>query len=160
MILDKLTEFADAVSVAAAASTINVGNQIDTGAAGLDAGNGRPVYLVITVDTSIITGGAAGTIAFQLVSDSTASIAVDGTQSIHFVSKSFVTDDDALNELDAGKIAVVVALPMEGAVPYERFLGVQAVIGTTTITAGAISAFLTLDPRAYKAYKGATGTVN
>jgi hypothetical protein len=41
---------------------------------------------------------------------------------------------------------------------YEQFLGVQAVIGTTTITAGKINAFLTTKPTSQgKAYPMATG---
>lgn len=155
MILDKLTEFADAQSVAGTAgTTINVGSQIDLGSA-RDIGAGQPLYLVINVDTSIITGGSAGTIAFQLASDSTASIATNGTQTIHYTSKAFVTDDDALNALDAGATAVIIALPMEG-VAYEQFLGVQAVIGTTDTTAGKINAFLTHDVAKWKAYADAT----
>ena len=155
MILDKLTEFADAQSVVGTAgTTINVGSQIDIGSA-RDIGAGQPLYLVINVDTSIITGGTAGTIAFQLASDSSAAIATNGTQTIHYTSKAFVTDDDALNELDAGETAVIIALPMEG-VAYEQFLGVQAVIGTTNTTAGKINAFLTHDPSTWKAYADAT----
>lgn len=155
MILDKLTEFADAQSVVGTAgTTINVGSQIDLGSA-RDIGAGQPLYLVINVDTSIITGGTAGTIAFQLASDSTASIATNGAQTIHYTSKAFVTDDDALNELDAGETAVIIALPMEG-VAYEQFLGVQAVIGTTDTTAGKVNAFLTHDPSKWKAYADAT----
>ena len=155
MILDKLTEFADAQSVVGTAgATINVGSQIDLGSA-RDIGAGQPLYLVINVDTSIITGGVAGTIAFQLASDATAAIATNGTQTIHYTSKAFVTDDDALNELDAGETAVIIALPMEG-VAYEQFLGVQAVIGTTDTTAGKINAFLTHDVAKWKAYADAT----
>ena len=154
MILDKRTEFADAVSVAGTAgTTINVGSQIDLSVA-RDIGAGQPLYLVITVDTDIITAGAAGTIAFQLASDASESIAVNGTQSIHFTTKAFVTDDAALNELDAGDVAAVIALPMEG-VAYERYLGVQAVIGTTDTSAGKINAFLTQDVAKWKAYADA-----
>lgn len=151
MIIDKRTEFADAVSVAAAAGTANIGNQIDISVA-RDVGNGKTTYVVITCDTSIITGGVAGTIQFQLVSDDSASIATDGSQSVHWVSPEFVTDDDALNDLDAGDVVAVFTLPLEGSVPYERFLGIQAVVGTTTVTAGAISAFLTPDAHGWKAY--------
>lgn len=142
-IMDARTEFADAVSVAAVASTINVGNIIDTSVV-RDLGNGEPVYLNITVDTDVVTGGSAGTIAFQLVSDSTTTIAVDGTASNHYTSKSFVTDD-AGYDLTAGKVAVCIALPLEG-VAYERYLAVQAVIGTTTTTAGKVNAWLSLNP--------------
>lgn len=154
MITDKRTEFADAVSVAAVAGTINVGDQIDLSVI-QDIGNGHPVYLVITCDTGIITAGAAGTIQFRLVSDATASIATNGTATVHWTSKAFVTDDDALNELDAGETIAVVALPLDGSAAYEQFLGIQAVIATTEVTAGKINAFLTLDPKGWKAFPNA-----
>lgn len=160
MILDARNEFADAVSVAAVAGTAVIGNQIDMQALGatpagtgyqMDVGNGQPVYLVITTDTEIITGGTAGTIKFQLVSDSTAALAVDGSSTVHFDTGTFVTDDAAANspQLNAGGVICCVALPLEGAV-YERFLGILAIIGTTTVTAGKINAFLTLDPIGWK----------
>jgi hypothetical protein len=44
-----------------------------------------------------------------------------------------------------------VALPMEGQA-YERYLAVQAVIATTTVTAGKINAFLTHDVSKWKSY--------
>lgn len=152
MILDERNEFADAVSVAASAGTANIGDVIDLSVA-RDIGNGEPMYLVINVDTEIITGGSAGTIAFQLVSDASGTIATDGSQTVHFKSRDFVTDDAAANDaaLSAGAFPVVVALPMEGQA-YERYLGVQAVVGTTTVTAGKINAFLTHDVSKWKSY--------
>ena len=154
-ILDETNEFADAVSVAAVASTINVGDVIDTTVV-RDMGNGEPIYLVISVDTEVITAGAAGTITFQLISDSITTPATDGTATVHYQSAAFVTDDAAANaaELDTGGVPVVIALPWQG-VPYERYLGVQAVIGTTTITAGAVNAYLTLVPPRWVAYPDA-----
>lgn len=152
MILDNTLEFADAVSVAAAAGTANIGDVIDLSVA-RDVGNGEPMYLVITVDTEIITGGSAGTIQFLLVSDSTDTIATNGTATTHYASRLFVTDDASANDaaLSAGAVPVVVALPMEGQA-YERYLAVQAVIATTTVTAGKINAFLTHDVARWKAY--------
>jgi len=152
MIIDTLTQFADAESVAAAAGTALIGHVIDLGATPQDYGNGQPMYLVITVDTSIITGGAAGTIKFQLASDAQAAIAVNGTATVHLDTGTFVTDDDALNDLDVGGVAFVGAMPTGAGRNYERYLGVLATIATTTVTAGAISAFLTADPRRWKAY--------
>ena len=153
MILDERTEFADAVSVAAAAGTALIGDVIDTEVAG-DIGNGTPVYLVLTCATSIITGGVAGTIKFQLVSDAQAAIATDGSATVHVDTGTFVTDDDGSNELDAGDVIAVIALPLEGKV-YERYLGILAIVATTTVTAGAINAFLTFDPHGWKAYPDA-----
>lgn len=153
MILDERTEIADAVSVAAIASTALIGDQIDLSAVHRDIGVGEPLYLVITVDTEIITGGNAGTIQFSLVSDATAAIAIDGSATVHWTSKLFVTDDAAANDaqMNAGGVIAVVALPQEGAV-YERYLGLLAIIATTTVTAGKINAFLTHDAAKWAAY--------
>lgn len=157
MIMDSRLEFADAASVAAAAGTANLTNQIDTGSVVRDLGNGEPIYLVVTVDTSIVTGGSAGTIAYQLVSDDTASIATNGTQTVHAVSKSFVTGSTATLAAGtaAGAVAWVIALPQ--GIAYERYLGVQAVIGTTTTTAGKVNAFLTKDLTGNGIYPDALG---
>lgn len=157
MIIDERNEFADAVSVAkTAGSTYNIGDVIDVSVA-RDMGNGQPVYLVVSVDTEIITGGAAGTIQFQLVSDSTSTPSTDGTQSIHVISEEYVTDGTDANdaELKAGEVPFQVVLPVEGQ-QYERYLGVQAVVGTTDTTAGKINAFLTLDPFGWKSYADAS----
>ena len=169
MIFDTFNEFADAVSVAAAAGTYNLGNQIDRQAAGLTLDGGVPVYLCINVDTAIVTGGVAGTIQFYVCSDNTASIATNATESRHLLTAQFVTDDDPT--IPAGQTLYFGALPMAvdyvsravagtwtttgpGA-PYERYLGVNYIIGTTTTTAGKVNAFLTLDPRGWKSYADA-----
>lgn len=154
MIIDTRTQFADAESVAAAAGTALIGDVIDMTVA-RDLGNGKPVYLVILTQTSIITGGSAGTIKFQLASDAQAAIAVDGSATVHFDTGTFVTDGDDANALDAGAVIAVVPLPLETVNSYERYLGILATIATTTVTAGAVDAFLTLDPRGWVAHANA-----
>ena len=151
MILDKLNEFCDATSVAAIASTALVGNVIDLSVVGSDIGVGGCTYLVIRTTTEIITGGTAGTIQFQLASDAQAAIAIDGSATVHLTSPSFVTDDAAANSdaLNVGGTIMVAELPYG---TYERYLGILAVIGGQTVTAGAIDAFLTRDPAVWKAY--------
>lgn len=151
MIMDERTEFCDATSVAAAAGTALVGDVIDLGTVARDIGNGQPVYLVITTATEIITGGAAGTVKFQLVSDSTANLATSPT--VHIDTGTFVTDDSAANsaQLNAGGVIFCGPLPLQGNV-YEQYLGILCVTATTTTTAGAINAFLTLDPTGWAAY--------
>jgi hypothetical protein len=153
MILDKRNEFADAVSVAAAAGTALIGDVIDTGSIARDLGQGQPIYLVITTDTEIITAGAAGTIKFQLASDAQAAIATDGTATVHIDTGTFVTDDAAANDvqLNAGGVIACIPLPVQGKV-YERYLGILAITATTTTTAGKINAFLTDDPTGWRAY--------
>jgi hypothetical protein len=156
MILDNTLEFADAVSVAAAAGTALIGDVVDLGAQPDDIAVGTPMYLVITVDTEVITGGAAGTLTFKLASDAQAAIATDGTATVHVASPAFVTDGTDANaaELKAGATTFVVALP--SGVTYERYLGILAVTATTTTTAGAINAFLTTDVARWKAYADAS----
>lgn len=151
MILDERLEFADAESVAGAAGTALIGDVIDLGEAGRDIGNGELLYLCIQTATEIITGGTAGTIQFSLASDAQAAIATDGSATVHLTSASLVTDDADANSdtLNAGGNILFAALPMG---TYERYLGILCTIGTTTVTAGAINAFLTKDPHGWKAY--------
>jgi len=157
MILDTYTEFCSAESVAAAASVALVGDVIDLSASGVDPGQaGKPLYVVIACTTAIITAGTAGTIAFALASDAQAAIAVDGTATQHFASPDYVTDDAALNDLNIGSLIAMFALPMAGFAVYERYLGILVTVGTTECTAGAIDAFLTPDPAAWKAYADAS----
>jgi hypothetical protein len=152
MIMDERLEFADAVSVAAAAGTALIGDVIQLNPP-RDIGNGQQIWLVITVDTEIITGGSAGTVKFQLVSDAQAAIATDGSATVHLDTGTFVTDDAAANsaQLNAGGTICCIALPLQGQV-YEAYLGILCITATTTTTAGKINAFLTLDPRGWAAY--------
>lgn len=154
MILDERLEFADAVSVAAAAGTALIGDVIDLGAANLDVGIGEEIWLIVQTDTEIITGGAAGTLVIKLASDAQAAIATDGSATDHIISKTFTTDDAAANsaELNAGGVLIAQRLP---AGTYERYLGILAVTGTTTTTAGKINAFLTKNYAKWTAYADA-----
>jgi hypothetical protein len=153
-ILDTLAEFCDAVSVVKTASSSlqTIGNQIDLGAAGINVGAGQPVYLVVTVDTGIITAGSAGTIQFALTSDSTANQATSAT--VLSLSPKYVTDDAPTAALSSGKIVWVQALPSNffsdtgNSNTYERYLSMGVYVVTTDTTAGKINAFLTLDPMA------------
>ena len=156
MILDDRLEFADAALVAAAAGTALIGDQIDLQSIGRDIGSGEPLYLVIQTDTEIITGGVAGTVRFQLVSDAQAAIAIDGSATVHFDTGTLTTGNAASNDpvLNAGAYIAVIALPMEGRV-YERFLGILCITATTTTTAGRINAFLTDDVSRLKYYADA-----
>jgi len=154
-ILDERLEFADGVSVAAAAGTALIGDVINLDVA-RDIGVGKPLYLVLRCATSIITGGLAGTIKFQLVSDAQAAVAVDGSATVHYDTGTFVTDGDDANELDAGALIAVIALPREGNA-YEQYLGILATVATTTVTDGAIDAFITENPPGgWKAYPDAS----
>lgn len=145
MIMDTRAEFASKTAFSTAGTGLAlVGNVMDSSVV-RDLGNGRPVYLVILIDTTVTSAGAA-TVEFDLVSDAQAAIAVDGSASVHFKSTAFPKAS-----LVAGFAAVVVALPWNGGVPYEQFLGILQNVGTAALTAGKFNAFLTLDPAAWVA---------
>lgn len=145
MILDKRNEFCDATALnTGGAGTYLVGDQIDLGTA-RDVGNGEPMYLVITVDTLPTSGGSA-TAQFALASDASASIATDGSATVHLQTKAF-----AISEMAAGQVLAAIALPMEG-VAYERYLGILQTTGTAAFTGGKINAFLTHDVAKWKSY--------
>tara|TARA_R110000822_G_scaffold75151_10_gene180807 strand:+ start:3782 stop:4219 length:438 start_codon:yes stop_codon:yes gene_type:complete len=144
MIMDKLGEFADGGDISAVASTVLSDNVIDIGNS-RDIGQGQPIYLVIQIDVAV--SGTSSTINFRLRSDSTAAI--------HATTSTAHIETGAIPEatLVAG-YTTVIPLPMGTA--YEQFIGVQAVIGTATTTAGTYSAFLTLDPTGWIAAADAT----
>lgn len=165
MLLDERNEFCDATSVvgAAGASWVNIGDQIDLrnvaphGVSGegdnitIDLGP-TDIFLVMTVASSIITAGAAGTVTFRVVSDAVQTPDVS-TATVHFTTKAFVTDGDDANELDAN--AVILAIRLPTGVPYERYLGIQVLRTTTDLTGGAVNAFLTTEARRWRAYADA-----
>lgn len=158
MILDERNEFADAVSVAAAAGTAVIGDVIDLNSTSIAPNTttnleGSDMYLVLQTDTEVITGGAAGTIQFFLVSDSLATLGagVVAGCTTHYATAALVTDDAALNDarLNAGGLIYCGKLPHGS---YERYLGILCTVATTEVTAGKINAFLTSDPALYRAY--------
>ena len=149
MILDERNEFCDATSLnTGAAGTYNIGDVIDLGVA-RNLGGDQALYLVVTVDTGITVAASTGTVQFQLVSDGTDTIATNGTQSIHAISKAHATSTAAIA---AGSVLMAVQVPLEGSTAYERYLSVQQVTGTTAINAGKVNAFLTTDVAVWKSY--------
>ncbi len=147
MLLDKLLEFADSFDVSEVVGTYLMPNQIDLSRAGSDPGNGQPIWLMILVNEAITSGGAS-TIQFRLASDDSAVIH-DTSSTEHLLTETF-----SVAQLAQGAV-FPYALPVEG-LAYERFLGVQAIIATATVTGGTVSAFLTFDPHGWKAYPDAS----
>lgn len=147
MILDELTEFCDATALnTGAAATYNLGDIIDTGSVSRDIGTGEDLYVVIQVDTTATSGGSA-TADFKLVSDSTTSIATDGTATLHLSSGAI-----AVATLVAGYTILAARLPSG---TYERYLAVQQTTAVAAFTAGKVNAFLTKDIAKWKAYPDA-----
>lgn len=153
MILDSRNEFCNNVLLnTGAAGTYLLGDQIDLGAVPAPGPVGAvdDVYLVLSVTTGI-TAGSAGTVQFQLASDDSASIATNGTATVHLQTPAFVTGTGTgTTTLRPGTVLGVFQLPKSFS--YERFLGVLQVTGTAAITAGRVDAFLTSDPAMWAAY--------
>tara|TARA_R110000765_G_scaffold200964_1_gene306403 strand:- start:2808 stop:3254 length:447 start_codon:yes stop_codon:yes gene_type:complete len=147
MIMDSLLEFADGADISQAAGTYLSTNVVDLQSA-RDIGNGQPLYLVIQIDAAVTSGGSA-TVQFRLRSDSVAAV--------HATTSTGHTDSGAIAvaSLVVG-YQIIMPLPPEGSVLYERYLGVQAIVAAATTTAGTYSAFLTLDPAGNKSYPDAT----
>lgn len=148
MILDEYTEFCDATALnTGAAGTYNVGDVIDTKSTAIDPNTTKDfgfseVYLVIRVATAATSGGSA-TGQFRLVSDDSATPSTT-TATVHYTSAAI-----PVASLTAGATVAVVKLPSGS---YERYIGIQQITGTAAFTAGAIDAFLTSDPNAWRAY--------
>lgn len=139
MWLDELNEFADALALnTGAAGTYLVGDVIDLGAGSKPLYDIDDLYLVITIDTAVTSGGSA-TVQFILASDAQAAIATDGSATQHWASAAI-----AKATLVAGYVVAIVELPKQPV--YERYLGILQVTGTAALTAGKFNAFLTLDP--------------
>lgn len=156
MILDERTEFCDATAVnTGGAGSYLLGDQIDTGGGapltdGVNDVDG--LFLVIQVDTAVTSSSASPNgvkLQFHLASDSTASIATDGSATYHFSTSAIEKAS-----LTAGAYVARVALPKG---TYERYLGILQTTSVEAATAGKINAFLTHNPPTAKAFPNAVG---
>lgn len=143
MIMDETLEIADAVSIAGAAATALVGDQIDlrqvSGAEIFDS-----LFLVIQINVAVAGGTSA---QFTLASDAAAAIATDGSATVHWASRIF-----PVAELPLGRRIIV---PLPGGIPVtERYLGLL-VTRVGTLSAGTIDAFLTTDAQRWQAFPDA-----
>ena len=155
MIRDARATFATAVSVAAAAGTAVFGNYIDrTTTPNVDQAR---LYLVIFCTTAIITGGSAGTVQLDLISSAATS---GSSPNIHISSPLWVTGSASVAPLTIGSLMFIQELPRGSGVvglgAYLRYLMMQCVTATTTTTAGAVSAFLTLETGFWANYPNAS----
>lgn len=96
--------------------------------AGRDFGQGENLFLAITVKTAVTSAGAA-TVDFRL---RTAAAAALTASPVDLVGSGAI----AKATLVAG-YQLYIRLPTSGAATYQRFIGVNANIGTAVLTAGA-----------------------
>ncbi len=135
MIIDKLNTFAEKSALPTATGAKLFGDVIDLGASGMHFNDG--IYLIIQVTTAVESAGDA-TVELALASDAQPAIAVDGTATIHASTGAIVKAKLAEGE------RFIIALPPG---QYERYLGVIATVGTAALTAGAVTAALTMTPQ-------------
>lgn len=146
MILDERNEFCDAVALnTGGAASYLLGDVIDLTVARDIGGGEADLYLVIQVDTTATSGGAA-TGAFSLVSDAQAAIATDGTATVHHVTPAI-----PVATLVAGYTVAAIPLP-RGIPAYERYLGILQTTAVAAFTAGKINAFITDNPGKWTPY--------
>lgn len=102
-----------------------------------DPGGGRPIYLIICVDTAFTSASSTATVVFALVEDP--DVDVCDTNSPEIVQ----TDPLVVTRLPLGKVIVI---PVPAGLITERYLGFRGKVGTDTIDTGTVTAFLALDP--------------
>lgn len=135
MITDALLQLSNAQAVTASAVSTNT---IDLGVA-RDVGNGEPLEVDITVDTTVTAAGAA-TVNFQVISSAAAAL----------TSPNVIAQTDAIGkaELPAGRqpIRIRISPHVLASLPIgQRYLGVQYTVATGPLTAGAFTANVVRD---------------
>jgi hypothetical protein len=116
----------------------------DLGLAGREIGVGQPLYVVVIVTTAFTSGGSDDDLEVQLATDDNAAMS----------SATIVQKLGTLPRIsDAGTKMVGVIAPAAG-YALERYIALvyQSVGGAGALTAGAVKAFLTQTPDAFKAY--------
>jgi len=147
MILDERNEFADATVLPTATGRSLVGDVIDLGVARDIGQYGVPLYFVVQIAAAVV--GTTSTVSFELVSDAQAAIATNGTATVHYATAAIPEATLVL-----GYQVAKVPLPLENPA-YERYLGVISNVAVNVLSAGAINAFLTLHPAAWKSHPDA-----
>lgn len=143
MIQDSRSSFGYPTPLNIAMGTSRLGDVIDLAHSGFDASD---LYVVISVRTAAASSGAALT-TFSIVSDSTSTLAVDGSATCHLA-----TGPIPVGQLTAGARIAAFKLP-EGR--YERYLGVLQTTTGAPLSAGVVDMFLTPDPSAPHRYADA-----
>lgn len=140
MYVDSQAQFSNAQAVTATAISENVYDL--NGAAGgnspllQDIGTGQDVYLVVQTAVTATDSGSDATLTLTLESDSTTNLATSPTVHLSTGALAFATYANAGSQVFVGRIP---------AGNYERYLGLRYTIAAGPLTAGAFTAFLTLD---------------
>lgn len=147
MYVDSQSQFSNAQAVTSTAISENV---LDLNASSntnvplvQDIGTGTDVYLVVQTAVTATDSGSDATLTVTLESDSTANLATSATVHLSTGAIAFASFATAGTVLFAGRLPA-------GA--YERYLGLRYTVASGPLTAGAFTAFLTLDVQSYRYY--------
>lgn len=140
MILDAHNQFSDAQAVTSAAGSTNT---IDLGAV-RDIGTGEPLYIVVSVQTTLGDGGSNTGTVVALEGDSTTSFTPDGTVDLFTFAKDAAAGTVKFAKLDPG------SAPLQ--YQYIRLLYSPA---GASLTSGKFDAFLTNNIEKYVSYADA-----
>lgn len=138
-IMDERVLFAENFDLDQEAGTYLFTNQYDLAVDARDLGNGQMLYLNMVVTEAFTDGGDSATLTLNLRSDDSATIHAT-TSSLHFSTGAMLKAP-----LVAGA-QMSFPVPPNNIVPYERYLGLQAVVATAGFDSGMITAWLGLEP--------------
>ena len=149
MILDGQAAFSNPQTVTTGTDTgLKSTNVYDLGLAGREVGPGKPLYVVVEVTTTFTSSGSDDDLAVNLITDDNESM----------TTPTQVQELAVIPRISAAGAVVVGVIAPKPGVALERYIALQYKSkGDGALTAGAVKAFLTETPDAYKAYaKGYT----
>lgn len=149
MYVDTQLEFSDAQAVTATAISANVvdlfaakgSETVLTADTTIDIGQGPDVYLVVQTQTAITDTSSDATLTVTL--ESAADAGLTSGPVVHFSTGALAFATYSA----AGTRIATICLPSGS---YKRYLGVRYTVASGPFTAGAIDAFLTVDPAAVR----------
>jgi len=134
MLIDNNLLFSDAQAVTATAGSTNI---IDTaplfsGNLGRRVGNGKPIYIFISVDVAFTDSGSDSTIAVTVETDDNTSMS----------SATTVATITTFAALTAAGTKFFAPLPIAN---YERYIGIRYTAANGNLTTGSFTAGLVLN---------------
>lgn len=148
MLHDKHLLFAEGAATGATGTRV-VGDVIDLthGGQRRDIGAGETVFVNVVVTTGITVASSTGT--YQVALSTADNDALTTNVSNVVLSAAVATSTTAI---PAGTTLLNVAVPSE---LLRRYIGIREIVATQNTNAGAITAFISKDQAAYRAYDGA-----
>lgn len=135
---DARTTFVTDTAIGASTGTELVGDVINLSTAGPDIGVGRAVYVHIYVTEAFDSDADGASVELQLVTDDSASIATDGSATVHWYSGVIAEADWTLGK------HITFVIPA-GIATKEQYVGLLAVTSGEALTAGKITAYIGMD---------------